>query len=228
MLEIGKEGLYTTINFSKSLFKKDSTNNYRETIHGNVGNVLIIRGYGKKPSLPEERIKNEMKKYDVGGILTGISPYNQSLDVYTSELKDELKNLDKKTVLLGISLGGLIALKYIYQNGWPDNIVRLITVATPFNGVRATKKLNNVSPIFEDLKPENKFFEEIRSASIPENKCTHFFAKWDEFVGDPNKIDVQGKKVIFPIGGHNSFLCDKRVASSVIETVIFSFSSQSL
>ncbi len=51
-----------TVNFIRGLIEPNSPTGFREEIGGSGGSLIIIRGFGKKSSLPEVRIKEEMHK----------------------------------------------------------------------------------------------------------------------------------------------------------------------
>ncbi|KKR28268.1 MAG: hypothetical protein UT61_C0053G0004 [Candidatus Woesebacteria bacterium GW2011_GWA1_39_8] len=204
--EITREVKITTINLIRGFIEPNSPTGFREEIAGKEGSLIIIRGFGKKSSLPETRIKEEMYKLGLSGVITGIAagPGNEELEKFVAQLISEVEKYDSKPILVGYSLGGLIAL-LAYHHGIQDKIRGIITVGAPINGIKAVLLLKRKSGLLKEISPGSKFLETLGTKKYHPNTY-HLLAEFDQFVGNPSLINIDGKKIILPIRGHNNFL----------------------
>ncbi len=215
MTKLIREAKVTTVNFIRGLIEPNSPTGFREEIGGSGGPLIIIRGFGKKSSLPEVRIKEEMHKLNLGGVIAGITagPGNEKLETFVPQLLSEIEKFDRKPILVGYSLGGLIAL-LAYRHGIQDKIRGIITVAAPINGIKVARLLNPRGGLLKDMAPGSKFLETLGATKYPPDTY-HLLAEYDQFVGNPSQINIDGKKIILPIRGYNNFLEAPKTAQSV-------------
>lgn len=219
MSELSREVSTTVRNFVRGFIEEDSPTGAREVIEGKGGPLIIIRGFGKKSSMPEVRIREEMQKVELGGVIVGIvaGPDNEVLEKFVPQLLSEIEKSDRKPVLVGYSLGGLIAL-LTYQHGIQDRISGIITVAAPINGIEMVGLLKPKKGLLKDMAPGSEFLETLGKGKYHPNTY-HLLAEYDQFIGNPDEITIDGAKIILPIKGHNNFLEAQATAQSVVNLV---------
>ncbi len=101
-----------------------------------------------------------------------------------------------------------------YRHGIQDKIRGIITVAAPINGIKVARLLNPRGGLLKDMAPGSKFLETLGATKYPPDTY-HLLAEYDQFVGNPSQINIDGKKIILPIRGYNNFLEAPKTAQSV-------------
>ena len=126
-------------------------------------------------------------------------------------LDDDVKNLasqldkykDCKITLIGLSKGGLIAMRYITTTN--DNRVdKVITISSPLNGTYMADFLPSSSSIYKQLRHNSEITQEIARAdiSIP---IYHIIPRWDHLiipVESARYKDTDEKNVFYYDGFH--------------------------
>lgn len=117
--------------------------------------------------------------YDVHEVdLEGLGRTTDSPEKYAYNLKDQLeKQYDDieeayhtdEVLVVGHSMGGLIARYCVEELGYDDMVDTVITFGTPHKG---TQVATSFSPFFEgarDLTPESDFLEDLNGDGVSEN-----------------------------------------------------------
>jgi len=118
------------------------------------------------------------------GVLTYFSPLTKGVEAYLPELDKEVQKYSYP-LLIGFSAGGFLALKYAKTYGW-NKISKIITIATPFNGVRHWAK--PMVKTLQDIDIESNLLKEILKLKPPLNKVFSFLSEEDRYNKDPLKI----------------------------------------
>ncbi len=156
-------------------------------IHGAVGS-----GWTK------DGLRTFMEKNGVGGGLLLMDFLTKGIDHYLPRLDAEIKKWDKPTIL-ALSAGGFVALRWAQLNGW-ENINKIITVATPFNG--SPRLFGFIGPTIKETRAGTPKLQEILDLTPPEGKVLSIFAEEDKFVPKPKSIKLNWQKVITGAKSH--------------------------
>jgi pimeloyl-ACP methyl ester carboxylesterase len=166
-------------------------------------NGPIIGIHGVTGGWAKDGLKRFMEENNVSGTLMYLGKLLNRIDSYLPILDTELKK-HKLPTLVGLSTGGLIALRYASKyNAW-DRINKIVTIATPFMGY--TKLLKYVFPNLQDLVNSSEILTEIRNFKPPENKVISLFAKEDKMIPKPNKIQLNWPSIITNAQSHGDIL----------------------
>ncbi len=138
--------------------------------------------------------KLDLSIIDFGLQLRTINFYDKKLEKI---IRKNFKN--KKIILLGFSMGGLIAIKYAKDNNW-ENIEKIITFASPFKG-SPTAKDYSFLPGAVDMAPKSKLLKELYKR-VPKNKVICLTAKKDELVDNTKNFLPGSKHIILSVEGH--------------------------
>lgn len=120
-------------------------------IHGAFSNT---RNFSKiKENLPEEHQYVDVNYTN-----------NRSVRFVVDELSEQLVKSDEDTLLIGHSLGGIIALNV--ANNCPNKVHKVITIATPFLGYQTPYFMKISMPIFSDLCPNGHLIKTLRENEL--------------------------------------------------------------
>ncbi len=125
----------------------------------------------------------------------------RTVNYYSKKLKKIInKNFkNKKVILLGFSMGGLIATKFAQKNNW-ENIEKIITFASPFKGSPVAKDYY-LLPSAIDMTPGSHLLKNIYKR-VPKNKVICITAKKDELVDNKKNFLPGSRHIILPIENH--------------------------
>jgi len=151
--------------------------------------IIVISGHGGGATRSD--FLYLIKKLKRPGIVVDFGLQTGYVDIYSKKLDIYAK--DKRVVLIGISMGGIIAARYIQKHGW-KNINQLITVCAPFQGVNVPKLLNFLNSV-QDLRSGSAFMKEVKLFKAPKNKMVCIYGKWDQYM-KPESATVNGAKNI--------------------------------
>lgn len=155
---------------------------------------------------------------DLSGRLLGLGRVDQSVATYAPRVHQAVSELDKPT-LIGISLGGLIALHYAIRYGWQD-IKAVVTIGCPFNGVELLKLLPFKRGALVDLTPGSQALLEIASIEAKPDQIVNVLTVGDNFVGNPHTIACPGKKVVVSAAGHNHLQYHSEYFAPTLDAVL--------
>lgn len=177
-------------------FKRDNV-----VLSGEKGPIVGIRGLGG--GWPKDIVKY-FSESSYAGVFMNLGLQTGSIDSYIEAVKKEVETYHNP-VIVGFSMGGIVALRYAQLYGWGD-IRKVITVGMPFNGVKMFSKIKKLGGVYKDLSPQSSLLKELRNDKVPPHKLLNIFAKFDQFVGDHNSFDVPSEKIEVNIVGHNSLM----------------------
>lgn len=141
-------------------------------------------------------IKKRMQKDGWDNVHTWsyIPPF-KNIPYYAEQLKVKVDDILRKTdqnkiVLIGHSMGGLLARYYISHLQGKSKVEKLITLGTPFQGTRLWSFTH--SPCGKDMRPGSDFFKNLKS--IPADiKTLSIYSSFDEIVLPYQSSKLRGK-----------------------------------
>ncbi len=173
--------------------------------------VVIIHGYFSTPThwlLLQTRLKKEGHK-DV--IRLGYNPFSGSLDEWSASFARMLEPLrPRKTLLIGHSLGGLIAIRMAALMP-EDSVAKVITLGSPIKGTQLARFA--VSKNVRGLRPGAPEIEKTaRLAEQLEGKLVCFWSARDRLITPPeNGASENAENVEMEGLGHTGYHFDGRV-----------------
>lgn len=163
----------------------------------------IIGVHGVTGGWSKNGLKKFMTENNVSGSLMYLGNLLGKIDSYLPAVDAEVKKHTYPT-LVGLSVGGLILLRYASAYKAWDKINKIITIGTPFMGY--TKFLKTIFPKLEDLTGSSDILTEIRKLQPPKDKVISIFAKEDKMIPKPNKIQLNWPSIITDAQGHGDIL----------------------
>lgn len=143
-----------------------------------------------------------LTEHNLKGLLLDFGWQTGKIDEYVERLALEIKERNiKQPILVGYSMGGLIAVRYAQKYGW-DKVEKVITIAAPFRGANLAQLIGWL-PAGKNMLLESDFLKELRKNKPPKGKLVCIVGKWDQFV---NKADLLPgcEKISVPFGGHTT------------------------
>ena len=143
-----------------------------------------------------------LTEHNLKGLLFDFGWQTGKINKYVEKLALEIEKRNiKQPILVGYSMGGLIAVRYAQKHGW-DKVEKMITIAAPFRGSKLAQLIKWL-PAGKDMFPESDFLKELRKTNPPKGKLVCIVGKWDQFV---NKEDLLPgcEKFSIPLGGHTT------------------------
>lgn len=172
--------------------------------------IVLIHGHYGKPSNFNYIIK-ELEVNKIGPIYTP-KLSNSDIPTQAAELKQFIDNNNlKNIIIIGASLGGIVGAYYTeyHSNG---TVLKIITIATPFQGTKLAHvlvpELDYKSPILMSL------FEKI----IKSPKYLSI-TSLDDFMIVPYTSAVLPQTIMLKKITHNGLLFDKSVAKLIIDNI---------
>lgn len=184
----------------------------RSTKHKNkIYKIIIIKGF---PGLwGHNNLLDWMdsEKFDVSIIDFGLQIRN--INFYTNKLaKIVTKNYDdKKIILIGFSMGGLIATRFAQDNNW-KNVEKVLTFATPFKGSTKAEKHKYIPAAF-DMSPNSMLLSEIYKKKVPKNKMVTVSGLTDDLVNVKGTSLPNSKHITLKVHGHRNAQVFKNIKS---------------
>lgn len=132
----------------------------------------------------------------------------------------------KRCDLLGVSLGGLLGLRYLQRFGGADRVRRFITVGTPFQGSRAARAgkllFGNFSPAASQLQPGSAFIENLIEEGIPDGVRALSICATRDMLAPPAACVIEGAECVeilgTPVGtAHQGLVVQSEVIQLVVE-----------
>lgn len=146
-----------------------------------------------------------------------IETLTESLAKKVDELRIKLK-VDK-VVLVGHSMGGMIARNYIQNRGGAAHVYGMITLGSPHHGSKLAPFA--ISPIGKTLLPGCEFLAKFNSVPWPEQaKAISIYTRYDNIVLPTESAKMAGAQIVELDGmGHTALLFHPRSLRAVIEAV---------
>ncbi len=128
----------------------------------------------------------------------------RKVDFYVNHLEKEIAKThgNKKIILLGFSMGGLIAVQYAKNHNW-KNIEKIITFATPFKGSKKASVYKFFGATY-DMSPNSSFLKDIQKMKVPDNKLICVSGKTDDLVDNSGTFLQGSRHVILNVDGHTN------------------------
>lgn len=219
---------------SKYLYLPLKAYNFTMKGSGNTDTaILLIHGYCRNQT-DWLWMHKQFKKSGCAVFCVNLSPRfaaieeisNNSLPQKIAEMKQKVQC--KNLILIGHSMGGLVASHYsAYQDH--ENLVKaVITIASPFYGTKVSivGKGHNA----KQMCPGSKFLEELRAKlQISPHKHYQICSKFDNMIFPWQSALLEetpsSQKHVFPFASHLSLLHSKAVATQ-LDNWVFDLISQ--
>jgi len=171
--------------------------------------VIVVHGYlaAKEMMIPMrsrlERVGFEAHIAQLPPLLLGkVEPMAGLL---ASEVDRVLGGYDaERCDLLGVSLGGLLGLRYLQRFGGPARVRRFVAVGTPFRGSGAARAapmlLGRISPAAYQLTPGSEFIENLVSEGLPEGVAAMSISATRDALAPPAACMLDGAQNIELLG----------------------------
>ena len=170
-----------------------------------AGSFLVVRGWGggrEKKFLGNGRpvigvpgweavwmpdgLGKFIKSRGLPGELTFFDFQREHVDSYVDRLGKIIGNYEKPLVV-GFSLGGIIAARYAQQRDWMG-VDKIVTIGSPFAGVKWFGRCKFLGGACEDMRPGSGFFDSLRQMKVsPGKKLIGIYSKNDWHIGEPLK-----------------------------------------
>ena len=128
--------------------------------------------------------------------------------------------------LIGVSLGGLLGLRYLQVFGGPERVRRFIAVGTPFQGSDAARTaklfIGRISEAAQQLVPGSPFISTLNTDGLPDGvKAMSIFATRDR-IAPPEACRLDGAENIEVLGHlppltHQGMVISAEVIEHVVE-----------
>ena len=106
------------------------------------------------------------------------------IDSYVDSLGKIIENYEKPLVV-GFSLGGIIAARYAQKHGW-KGVDKIVTIGSPFAGVKWFDYCKFMGGACEDMRPGSDFLDNLRQMKVPVGKkLIGIYSKNDFHIGKP-------------------------------------------
>ena len=182
--------------------------------------VLLIHGVGCNAGV-WFGIQGYLAKQGVGPVYAlSYGPPLAPIETFTAQVAEKVAAIRaatgaKQVVLVGHSMGGLVALAYLRRHGG-DSVRRLITIGTPFHGSRHAYMMFGQS--LQQLRPGSTFLADVDvpgefRASVP---VVSLWSWHDSMVTPQLSARLDWAENIAVVGvAHNALLGDRSVWARV-------------
>lgn len=150
------------------------------------------------------------------------TPPWRDLETLTEELAkrvDELRIKLKidKVILIGHSMGGIIARNYVQNRGGAAYVERIVTLGAPHHGSKLAPFA--LSPMGKTLLPGSAFLLQFNGVPWPkETPATAIFTRYDNIVLPADSGKMEGAQTVELDGmGHTALLFHPRALQAVID-----------
>ncbi len=140
-----------------------------------------------------------------------------------ARLRDFLLRVKAKTgmsevILIGHSLGGLIAHEYAREYGNSGDVKAVVALGTPFRGTRLTALA--IMKKARGLHPSNPLFAEITTAKLNADFLS-LYSRYDQFILPYTNSEHPGadENREIDICGHTGFFFNKKVFKIILEWI---------
>lgn len=152
------------------------------------------------------------------------TPPWRDLETLTENLAKKIDELRiranvQKVILVGHSMGGIIARNYVQNRGGAAYVVGIVTLGTPHHGSKLAPFA--ISKNGKNLLPNSEFLSKFNSVDWPEEtKAISIYSRYDNIVLPAGSAKMTGAEVIELDGmGHNALLFHPRSLEAVSQAV---------
>ena len=152
------------------------------------------------------------------------TPPWRDLESLTEELAKKVDELRiklkaEKFILIGHSMGGIIARNYVQNRGGAAHVSDMITLGSPHHGSKLAPFA--VSRMGKSLLPGSTFLKEFNKVTWPkETRAVSIYTRYDNIVLPADSAKMAGAQNIELDGmGHTALLFHPRSVQAVVDTV---------
>ncbi len=182
--------------------------------------ILLIHGYMMR-GWSLMYLKKRLEKDGWSNVYTWsyIPPF-KSIPDYAEQLKREVDKILKngphdKVVLIGHSMGGLLARHYINHLQGKSHVEKLVTLGTPHKGTQLWSF--TYSPCGVDMRPGSDFLKKLRA--VPAGiETLSIYSSFDEIIIPYQNCHLSGKNVLnkkFDDLGHMMLIFSSKVYEEI-------------
>jgi len=176
-------------------------------------NVVLIPGFHATPKMFKS-LKKHLEKNSYKVYLPYFQRQHSDINKMTSQLKAYLKkNKIKNCILIGHSLGGIIALNFAYKN---QNAIKIITIGTPLKGATLEKFTPNITSI-KQLNPNKQLIKQLSNIKI--KQFYSIASSYDEIVPFNSTKHKSAEHITINSIGHLRLLFDKKVFNTITKII---------
>ncbi|VAX15062.1 hypothetical protein MNBD_NITROSPINAE03-1910 [hydrothermal vent metagenome] len=185
--------------------------------------IILIHGiFGKSDHF--WLLRRRLNSRSVPNVLTFEYDYaNKSLAENCESLRDFLLRVKAKTgmsevMLIGHSLGGLIAHEYTRQFGESGEVKAVVALGSPFRGTRLAAMA--LTARARALAPSNPVFADIISSRL-NTRFLSVYSRYDQFIIPYTNSDHPGadENREIELCGHTGFFFNKKVFKIIFEWI---------
>jgi triacylglycerol lipase len=200
--------------------------------------VLLIHGYFCNSGY-WWAMERYLRGRGIGNIfLVNLEPVFGSIDHYAEQLADSIERICKlsgasQTILVGHSMGGLVARAYLHWYGGRRRVAKIITLGSPHNGTEHTRLLPRKSQNVQQMRRDSPWLAQLNAAEdYPEPvPITSIRSTHDNMV-TPQDSSVLNhshvKNIAVPGIGHLAMTFSRQLQTIVYQEIIEVIGSQAL
>lgn len=187
--------------------------------------ILLIHGYVNHGSVWAP-LKRQLEALHLGPIFTvNLGHPFRSIREYAEKVKQRAAEIALETgrsdlILIGHSMGGLVASWYATQLAAPQTVTDVITIASPLAGTHIARI--GFGQNAREMEPDSPFIQELQAAigQNTEIRFYHIATKTDQLVVPyVSAVIAKNDHFIFNDIGHASLIFSKKVAHKIHEWV---------
>lgn len=157
-------------------------------------------------------------------ILSINTPPWRDIETLTEELAKQIDALRiklkvDKVILVGHSMGGMIARNYVQNRGGAANVLGIITVGSPHHGSKLAPFA--LSTMGRTLLPGSKFLLDFNKVAWPQQtEAVSIYTRYDNIVLPADSAKMDGARVVELDGmGHTALLFHPRAIQATVDAI---------
>lgn len=195
---------------------KSINNNPVLLVHGYLNSKIVWLYHG-----------SHLKKAKIGPIYTmNLGWPFSSIETYSKKLKKKIKqirkeNNNKKVILVGHSMGGLVCSYYSLFDDKNNSVSKIISIASPYKGTPNAKI--GIGKCTKEMEPGSKFLKKLTKKITKEKKINFYYiAAMHDHIVFPVGTSILSKKRSYVIenAGHASLLFSKKANNKLKKWLI--------